>query len=394
MWRSASSYRPESASSRARWYACAADGRGSSDISTWCQPAGDRGENRLPALSAAFQGGRVLTPPDDLPEDLLRAALLRDWGLRVGSLEYRAVGRGSHHWEVTDAEGGRRFVSVDELTTKRLTLTDPLDAAYARLRAALGTARRLREHGRGFVVAPIPTSGGEPLVRVGGRFALALYPYVDGESFRWGAFSSAAHLRGVLDMVLAVHAAPAAARAHAPVDDFAIPHSDELGLGLAGTGDVPDTGPYAGPAARLLVTHAAPVRRLLARHGELVRAARAQPGRMVLTHGEPHPGNTMRTVDGWRLIDWDTVRVAPPERDLWLMEPGDGSVLDGYAEATGAAPLAEMLELYRSWWHLADVAEETSRFRAPHAGTEDDDESFTILRSVLEHIGTLPAARV
>ena len=32
--------------------------------------------------------------------------------------------------------------------------------------------------------------------------------------------------------------------------------------------------------------------------------------RMVLTHGEPHPGNTMRTVDGWRLIDWDTALVA------------------------------------------------------------------------------------
>ncbi|MEE6311794.1 phosphotransferase [Plantactinospora veratri] len=336
----------------------------------------------------------MLTPPDDLPEELLRTALLREWGVRVASLEYRAVGRGSHHWEVTDVEGTLRFVSVDDLTTKRLTLTDPLDAAYARLRAALGTARRLREHGCGFVVAPIPTSGGEPLVRVGGRFGVAVYPYVDGESFRWGEWASPAHRRDVLDLVTAVHAAPAAAREHAPVDDFAIPHSDELELGLAGTGKVPDTGPYARLAARLLVEHAAPVRRLLARHGELVRAARAQPGRMVLTHGEPHPGNTMRTADGWRLIDWDTVRIAPPERDLWLMEPGDGSVLDAYTEATGVPPLAEMLELYRSWWHLADIAEETSRFRAPHTGTEDDDESFAILRSVLEHISTLPIARV
>ncbi|GAB3983687.1 hypothetical protein GCM10027615_69460 [Plantactinospora veratri] len=132
----------------------------------------------------------MLTPPDDLPEELLRTALLREWGVRVASLEYRAVGRGSHHWEVTDVEGTLRFVSVDDLTTKRLTLTDPLDAAYARLRAALGTARRLREHGCGFVVAPIPTSGGEPLVRVGGRFGVAVYPYVDGESFRWGEWAS------------------------------------------------------------------------------------------------------------------------------------------------------------------------------------------------------------
>ncbi|MDW5328151.1 phosphotransferase [Plantactinospora sp. KLBMP9567] len=336
----------------------------------------------------------MLTPPDDLPEDMLRSALVREWGLGIASLEYRAVGRGSHHWEVVGAEGGRWFVSVDDLATKRLTLADPLDAAYARLWAALGTARRLHEHGCGFVVAPIPTRDGEPLVRTGDRFGVAVYPYVDGESFRWAEWASPAHRRGVLDRVIAVHAAPAAARDDAPVDDFAIPHLDELEVGLAGTGDVPDTGPYARLAARLLVAHAAPVRRLLARHAELALAARARPGRMVLTHGEPHPGNTMRTADGWRLIDWDTVRVAPPERDLWLMESGDGSVLDAYAEATGVPPLPEMLELHRSWWHLADVAEETSRFRAPHTGTEDDDESFAILRSVLEHISALPAARV
>ncbi|MFY1693690.1 phosphotransferase [Plantactinospora sp. WMMB782] len=332
----------------------------------------------------------MLTPPDDLPEETLRSALARHWGLSADSLGYRAVGRGSHHWEVTDAGGGRWFVSVDDLGTKRLGLADPLDAAYQRLRAALDTARRLREHGCAFVVAPVPTRDGESLVGVGDRFGVAVYPYLTGESFQWGEWASAAHRRGVLDLVVAVHAAPAATSEVALVDDFAVPHRDELELGLAGA-RAPDTGPYARLAARLLVEYAAPVRRLLARHAELADAARARPDRMVLTHGEPHPGNTMLGADGWRLIDWDTVRIAPPERDLWLVEPGDGSVLDAYAEATGVPPQGEMLELYRSWWHLADVAEETSRFRAPHTGTEDDDESFAILRSVLDHIGTLPA---
>ena len=38
---------------------------------------------------------------------------------------------------------------------------------------------------------------------------------------------------------------------------------------------------------------------------------------MLLTHGEPHPGNAMLAADGWRLVDWDTALVAPLERDLW-----------------------------------------------------------------------------
>ena len=67
-------------------------------------------------------------------------------------------------------------------------------------------------------------------------------------------------------------------------------------------------------------------------------AARAQPSGAVLTHGEPHPGNTMLTADGWVLIDWDTALAAPPERDLWSLDPGDGSVLDAYARLTGVTP--------------------------------------------------------
>ena len=39
----------------------------------------------------------------------------------------------------------------------------------------------------------------------------------------------------------------------------------------------------------------------------------------VVTHGEPHPVNVMQTDAGRVLIDWDTVAIAPPERDLWMV---------------------------------------------------------------------------
>jgi aminoglycoside phosphotransferase (APT) family kinase protein len=41
----------------------------------------------------------------------------------------------------------------------------------------------------------------------------------------------------------------------------------------------------------------------------------------VLTHGEPHPGNLIQVGSRWMLVDWDTTLVAPPERDLWLLDP-------------------------------------------------------------------------
>jgi spectinomycin phosphotransferase/16S rRNA (guanine(1405)-N(7))-methyltransferase len=83
------------------------------------------------------------------------------------------------------------------------------------------------------------------------------------------------------------------------------------------------------------------------------------------------------------LIDWDTVLVAPPERDLWSIDPGDGSVLGAYVVATGVTPLPAMLDLYRLRWDLADIAISVRQFRGTHSGTVDDEKSWEVLSSLL-----------
>jgi hypothetical protein len=158
----------------------------------------------------------VRTPPADLPEPALRAALQAGWSLRAATLAYRPVGFGSHHWELTDTAGGRRFVTVDDLRTRRVAA------------------------------------------------------------------------------------------------------------------------------------------------------------------GEPHPGNTIRAGAGWLLIDWDTALVAPPERDLWDLDPGDGSLHAAYTAATGTALRPGLLDLYRLRWDLTEIAVCLARFREPHCATADDEESWEL----------------
>ena len=216
------------------------------------------------------------------------SALARRWEVTVASMAYRPVGFGSHHWEVIDAAGTRWFVTVDDLEARRHSLREPVNVALDRLRRSLAAARDLRDCGRTFVVAPVPTLDGEPLARTNDRFGVALYPFVEGQSFSWGEFSTPAHRHAVLDLVIAVHTAPSAVRRHAMTDDFAIPHRDELEAIFDPAGNVEDCGPYARPTTVLLVENAAPIQRLLARYDELVMESRAQPSRTVLTHGEPH----------------------------------------------------------------------------------------------------------
>ena len=46
--------------------------------------------------------------------------LERSWDIRAGSVQYRPVGWGSHHWEVTGVAGSRWFVTADDLENKRV----------------------------------------------------------------------------------------------------------------------------------------------------------------------------------------------------------------------------------------------------------------------------------
>jgi hypothetical protein len=359
----------------------------------------------------------VLSPPDDLAPEELAAAVARGWALTVSTMAYRAVGFGSHHWEVTDATGGRWFVTADDLEIKRHSRSELLEQVFGRLRRALAAAVDLRAGGNTSVLAPVPARDGQPLARVGpetggGRFAVAVYPFAAGQSFEWGEFSGPEHRRAMLDLIVAVHTAPGTAGRRALADDFAVPHRDELEAALHspaggdeaadgdertdsadilgdgnGAGSGAACGPYARAAARLIAEHAGPLRRLLARYDELVALAGSQSARMVLTDGEPHPGNTMLTSAGWLLIDWDTALRAPPERDLWSLDPGDGSLLAAYADATGVTPLPAVLDLYRIRWDLADIAADVSRFRRYHQGDLDDDESFALLRALVSGLG-------
>jgi spectinomycin phosphotransferase len=104
---------------------------------------------------------------------------------------------------------------------------------------------------------------------------------------------------------------------------------------------------------------------------------------MVLTHGEPHPGNTMHTESGWLLIDWDTALAAPPERDLWDLDPGDGTLHAAYTAATGTRLRPDLLELYRIRWDLTEIAAGLARFHEPHTNTADDQEIWNILTELV-----------
>ncbi|HEY0871447.1 MAG TPA: phosphotransferase, partial [Acidothermaceae bacterium] len=286
-------------------------------------------------------------------------------------VEYSAVGFGSHHWQVVDEAGRRYFVSLDDLEARRRSAEDTHDRVYERLRAALLTARTLDDSGATFVVAPVRTLDGDVLRRIRGQYAAALYPFVEGRERDFGDTFPEAERGQVLRLIAVLHSSPAVLWGSAHVEDFVHPQRDEIAYALDELAAPWETGPYGDRARSWFEVRANRIERTLEEYDRLAEQARQRPDRMVLTHGEPHPGNLIETTDGWLLVDWDTALVAPPERDLWHLRGAEPSSFGAYTSVAGHDVVPGMLEFYRVAWELDDIASLAARFHRAHDDTED-----------------------
>jgi hypothetical protein len=322
----------------------------------------------------------VLTPPAGLSSGALEEVIEQAWGVAVASLEYRPVGFGSHHWVATDNLGLRHFVTVDELSSES-RIGDEVSVLGLHLRPALAAATDLRALGCSFVVAPIATKADHPFVQFE-SYAVALFPFVEGQSFSFEESFGEAGRERVLEVVAALHRVPIDAIRPPATDGFVVPWLDQLDRSRH-YDESGSNGPHTAVASQLLIDNEAEIGRLIARYQTLVTQYLSDPGPVVVTHGEINPGNVMVTSEGWLIVDWDTVLLAPPERDLWRLAQGGGSVLRAYADATGTTPNERLVDLYGIRWDLAEIASFAAEFRRPHEDTEDSRKALEILRSVI-----------
>jgi spectinomycin phosphotransferase len=320
----------------------------------------------------------MLTAPTDLDTASLVDALAH-WNLRAAHLEYLPVGFGSHHWRTGDA-----FVTVDDLAAGFQAYDDE-DETFAALGRAYGTASSLREVGLEFVHAPVIDDEGRSIRRLSERYAVSVTPFVEGTSTSWGAYESKEERRRVAALLGRLHVAGEGTPRDLPRrDELTIPSRSVLMEALA-TLDAPwESGPYADSARAVLAAAADDLHRRLGAYDEDATRARERTDSWVVTHGEPHRANFIVTSDGLRLVDWDTTRLAPRERDLWLVLDDELTGWDEYAAVVGDVSLdGGTLELYRRWWDLADIAVFTAELRRPHGDDEQSEANFRSLRDSL-----------
>lgn len=287
-------------------------------------------------------------PPPDLDTDDLLAAVRSGWDTDVSRVKHVAVGFGAHHWAAYVANRPALFVTFDRLQPTRRA--EDLEAAYA-------GAIALRLAGLEFVLAPLLSTTGSPIVRFGSG-ALSCTPWLDGKS------------GGSLDVEWTSRAL---ARLHAGPPPDAIPRWKPL-VPPDFVHDIErlltppwGPGPYAESARNAVAEHLADLARWTTRYHELATQARTRT--WVATHGEPHSDNQLLTEWGRYLLDWESLRLAPPERDLRELVDTDAPV--------DANP--EMVEMFDLEWRLDEINQFASWFAAEHRGTADDRIAFDAL---------------
>jgi spectinomycin phosphotransferase len=142
-------------------------------------------------------------------------------------------------------------------------------------------------------------------------------------------------------------------------------------------------GPFSEPTRMALHDHQQEVRNSLTSLDALSQAVASSGPDLVITHGEPHPGNLIRTQSVVALIDWDTVALAPRERDLWMFDDGTPDALSIYEDLTEHKLNHTAMSFYRLAWELFDMASFIEMFRSAHQRSQWIEQKWVVLHGLL-----------
>jgi spectinomycin phosphotransferase len=326
----------------------------------------------------------VRTPPADLDTAVVASAAANGWGLRLSGLRYVPLGGGSHHWTAKTQHGVAYFLTVDDLLDKPWLGSDA-ESAFRGLQGTFRTARELRERARlAFVLAPVPSADGEVVHRLTSRYSLTVFPFVPGQTGRWGDDLHPADRDRILRMVGDLHNATPCVRTLARRREAEVYEREDLEQALGELSQPWDGGPFSESARRALAAQVSVVSEWLAELDRLAAYVARRDAGVVITHGEPHGGNVMRVGEDLLLIDWDTVALAPPERDLWMLDDGTPAALAAYSQVTGRMADAATLRYYQLAWRLADLAGCVRILKPAHLRDGNTERAWASLQIILD----------
>lgn len=258
--------------------------------------------------------------------------------------------------------------------------------------------RLLHDQGVRHIIPPLPARDGRFWAMLD-NVTVILYPFIDGDD-GYTVRLTAAHWVALGAAVRQMHdtSLPPALAARMPRETYGPRWRDTVRTLLATRLAPPYVDALAAEAAAYLTDKQPQIEALVEETEALAARLLAQPPPAVLSHADLHAGNVLITPDGRLfIVDWDTMLLAPRERDL--MVPGG-------AQGYGRPPAEEETLFYRGYGTLSVNPEAIRYYRGARilediaiagnqllrqTGGEDREQEFVYLQNNFRPGGTLEA---
>lgn len=301
-----------------------------------------------------------------ISDDQLRACLWQAYGRHACRIRFLPLGN-------------------DVNTAAFLVVDDDRERFFLRLRggpfvaASVAVPTLLHDQGVAQVIPALRTVQGALWTRLG-PFAVTLFPFVEGQNgfaapltdLQWTQLGAA--LRALHQLAL-----PAPLLAELPRERYAGEWRRRVRALLAQSATASFEDGIAAEVAAFLRAHRAEIGRIVARAEELGRVLRAQSPPVVPCHGDIHAANVLLSSSGaLSLVDWDTLTLAPKERDLMFIGGGIGGRWTGeddiarFYQGYGATAINQVaLAYYRYERIVEDIAEYGERLLGTNLSDAD-----------------------
>lgn len=230
------------------------------------------------------------------------------------------------------------------------------------------------------LITPIPTRSTGTLWVELDPFTAILYPFVTGRSGwevdlshrQWKEFGE-----GLKALYMSV--VPPELTHMNPREGYSSMWRDRITAFLEQAAGKTYSDPVASGLALLLNEKNTTIRHILTRAGKLAQMLVQQPPMSCLCHGDVHAGNILiDTTSSLYIVDWDTLVLAPKERDLMFVGGGVGGVwrrdyeVKWFYEGYGQAEINRTaLSYYRFERIVQDIGETCEEIFATTRSGED-----------------------
>jgi spectinomycin phosphotransferase len=249
-----------------------------------------------------------------IPDEQVIACVQHHYGLRIAQVDFLPLGNDMNTAVYRVADGNARYYFL------KLRSGDFDESTVA-------IPHLLAEQGMTQVIAPIATSTGRLWARMD-AFAVMLFPFIVGQNgFEVEVTDRQRVEVGVALKCLHTASMPETLRQRIPRETYA-PYWRELVREFqARAEDTAFADPIAAQLAALLRGKRPIVDKLVLRAEQLGSELQKRSLEYVLCHADIHAGNLLIAPDGTLfVVDWDTLILAPKERDLMFIGSGIDNV--------------------------------------------------------------------